>query len=307
MSKVTMPDYIIEPPDLLNIDAVNVVPKAPYFLRTSDLITIQVDGALPDAPIAGAYPIEPGGLVNLGPPYGAVDVSGKTIVEAKAAIDQHLREFLREPIVSVTLLEMSGQQQIAGVHLVTPDGYVNLGIYGSVPVVGMSLPQAKQRIEEHLAQFLDEPEVSLDVASYNSKVYYIITEGAGLGDQVTRLPITGNETVLDAMSQMGGLGGMSSKRIWIARPTPYADQVQVLPIDWRSITAQASTVTNYQIMPGDRIFIAENEWVALDTRIGKFVAPIERAAGFSMLFTGVMSRFSGRVINSGFGAFGRNF
>ena len=56
--------------------------------------------------------------------------------------------------------------------------------------------------------------------AYNSKVYYVITEGAGQGDLVARLPITGNETVLDAISQINGLSRLSSKNIWIARPTP---------------------------------------------------------------------------------------
>ena len=59
----------------------------------------------------------------------------------------------------------------------------------------------------------------MDVVAYNSKVYYIITQGAGLGDSVRRLPVTGNETVLDAISQIGGLSQVSSKNIWIARPS----------------------------------------------------------------------------------------
>ena len=45
----------------------------------------------------------------------------------------------------------------------------------------------------------------------NSKVYYIITDGAGSGEQVFRFPVTGSETVLDAISQIGGLPPVSSK------------------------------------------------------------------------------------------------
>ena len=43
-----------------------VVPRPPYHLRTLDLLSIQVQGTLPDAPIAGVYSVEPGGLVKLG-------------------------------------------------------------------------------------------------------------------------------------------------------------------------------------------------------------------------------------------------
>ena len=75
------------------------------------------------------------------------------------------------------------------------------------------------------------------MVAYNSKVYYVITQGAGLGDNVRRLPITGNETVLDAISQVNGLSQVSSKKIWIARPAPHDFGCQqILPIEWDAIT-----------------------------------------------------------------------
>ena len=53
---------------------------------------------------------------------------------------------------------------------------------------GHDLPQAKYCIEQYLSQFLDEPEISLEVWAYNSKVYYVVTQGAGMGDAVYPLP-----------------------------------------------------------------------------------------------------------------------
>jgi protein involved in polysaccharide export with SLBB domain len=48
----------------------------------------------------------------------------------------------------------------------------------------LTVDQARQRIEKFLSQSLVRPEVSVDIAGYNSKTYYIITEGAGFGDGV---------------------------------------------------------------------------------------------------------------------------
>src|SRR6185369_5543949 len=186
----------------------------------------------------GTRQIEPGGVVRLGPRYGAVPVAHLTIEEAERAIREHLRHFVNDPIVNVGLAEIAGKQQIAGQHLVGPDGTVTLGIYGSVRIVGLTLAQAKEVIQLHLQQFLEDPEVAVDIFAYNSKVYYVITEGAGLGDGVTRFPVTGNETVLDAIANINGLTQVSSKRIWIARPTPHSDEFHVLPVDWLAITAQ---------------------------------------------------------------------
>ena len=116
--------------------------------------------------------------------------------------------------------------------------------------------------------------MSVDVFAYNSKVYYVITEGAGFGDTLVRVPITGNETVLDALAQVNGLSRLSSKNIWIARPTPGdVNCDQILPVNWNEITKGAATATNYQVLPGDRIFIAENKVIALDTFIDQLSQP----------------------------------
>lgn len=284
LAKVVLPTYIIEPPDILAIDAVRVVPLAPYRVKSLDLLSINVLGTLPDAPIAGTYAVEPGGAIHLGPTYGgAISVAGLTIEEIDAKIKKRLKSVLKDPQVSVTLAELASKQQIAGQHLVTSDGTVMLGTYGSVSVVGMTLKQAKEAIEAHLSQFLEEPEISVDVFAFNSKNYYVVTQGAGLGDGVTRMPITGNETVLDAISQINGLESVSSKKIWIARPTNTPEGCQVLPVDWQAITERGNGYTNYQILPGDRVFVAEDRLVALDNYLGKVISPLERILGFTSL------------------------
>src|SRR6185369_2782315 len=111
LTKVILPPYRIEPPDVLQIDAIRVVPKFPYHLRGLDSLAIQVGGTLPDAPLAGTFVIDPGVLLNLGPPYGSVRVDGMTIDEAKQAIENQLKVTLKDPIVSVVLGEISGKQQ----------------------------------------------------------------------------------------------------------------------------------------------------------------------------------------------------
>jgi polysaccharide export outer membrane protein len=299
LSKVVLPTYTIEPPDILVIEAIHIVPRSPYHVRTGDIVAINVIGTLPDAPVAGAFPIQPGGMVNLGPPYGTVKLTGLTIEQALERVRAQMAMHVRDPVVSVSLVEMSGRQQIAGQHLVGPDGTVTLGSYGSVAVVGLTLAQAKQAIEQHLSQTLEDPEVAVDVFAYNSKVYYVITEGAGLGDSVTKFPITGNDTVLDAIANINGLTEVSSKKIWVARPVPFTGQLQILPVDWRSMTASGVAVTNYQIMPGDRVFVAEDGLVAFDSHLAKLLAPLERAMGFTLLSAGTATRLSGSVLKGG--------
>ena len=284
LAKVTLPPYVIEPPDILLVDALRVVPKPPFRIQSFDTLQVIVEGTLLEQPINGLYVVEPGGMLDLGPSYGKVMVGGQSLEEAQDAIFRHLKRVLREPQVSLTLAQAAGQQQIAGEHLVGPDGTINLGTYGTVYVTGLTLEQAKAAIEKHLAQHLDAPLVSVDVFSYNSKVYYVVTEGAGFGDQIARFPVTGNETVLDAVSQINGLSRLSSKDIWIARPAPSGVGCdQILPVDIDAILKGGSTATNYQVLPGDRVFIAQDQWVAFDSIVGKVTAPFERMFGFALL------------------------
>jgi polysaccharide export outer membrane protein len=300
LAKVALPPYVIEPPDILLVDALRVVPKPPFRIQSFDTLQLIVEGTLLDQPINGLYSVEPGGMLDLGPSYGKVMVGGQSLEEAQDSIFRHLKRILREPQVSVTLAQAAGQQQIAGEHLVGPDGTINLGTYGSVYVTGLTLVEAKAAIEKHLADHLDAPLVSVDVFSYNSKVYYVVTEGAGFGDNVARFPVTGNETVLDAISQINGLSRLSSKDIWIARPAPsHVGCDQILPVDIEAIMKGGSTATNYQLLPGDRVFIAQDHLIALDSMIGKMTAPFERIFGFTLLGAATV-----RTLNQPWGIFG---
>lgn len=309
LCKTSLPTYRIEPPDVLLIDSAKVVPRPPYVIEPLDLLGIDATGTYPDHPIAGTYAVNPNGTVNLGPAYGTVRIVGLGLDEAGVAIRDHLSQFVRQPQVTVNLLESTGRQQIAGEHLVGPDGTVNLGLYGSVYVTGMTLQEAKATIEAHLEQYLVDPEVAVDVFSYNSKMYYVITEGGGYGDAVVRFPATGNETVLDAISNINGLQSVSSKKIWIARPVPQChEEVQILPVDYVAITKFGKTDTNYQVLPGDRVFIAEDRLVAFHSVVDKMISPFERMFGFTLLGTQTIqtvNRFPRGFGNgvSGFGSF----
>src|SRR5262249_51197516 len=260
LDKVAQPAYTIEPPDILQIDAIRIVPIPPYRIEPLDTVLLHVLGADPNHPIQGDYGVMPEGTINLGIPYGNVRIAGLTTDEAKAAIEKHLRDYgLKDPVANISLSESRGKQQIRGEHLVRPDGTVNLGTYGSVFITGMTIAEAKSAVEKHLSKYLLDPEVAVDVLAFNSKVYYVITDGAGLGATISRLPITGNETVLDVLSQSGLPVQASKRNIWIARPAPaHSGPDQILPVDYNAIVRCGQTATNYQLMPGDRLYIQAN-------------------------------------------------
>ncbi|MEZ6069577.1 MAG: polysaccharide biosynthesis/export family protein [Pirellulales bacterium] len=194
---------------------------------------------------------------------------------------------IESPQVTV---KRTGSTAFVGQHLVGPDGTLNLGVHGNVYVAGMNLAEVKAAVEEHLGAFYEHPEVAVDVFADNHSVYYVVVQG----DQVERFVVmkdgeskevaagklvhsvykfaaTGNETVLDALAQVPGLSDLSTKRIWVARPAPdEPDRDRELPVDWKAITSGGGTETNYQLLPGDRLFIE----CAKATEVGMAETPV---------------------------------
>jgi polysaccharide export outer membrane protein len=283
-NKASLPEYIIEPPDILQIDLLYAVPLPPYHIQPMDLLALTVTNTPAADPIAGVFPVDPDGTVALGGRYGNVTVAGMTMNQARTALEKHLSTILKDAKVSLSIAQGRGAQLVRGPHIVRPDGTVALGNYGSVRVSGLTLTDAKKAIEAALAKSLQSPEVVVNVIGYNSKVYYVVFNLGGAGQQLIRLPVTGNDTVLDAISQVNGLSSVSDPRkVWVARSAGPGEASQVLPVDWHGITKCGRAESNYQLFPGDRLYVQAYPLVSTDTQLARVLNPIERLLGFSLL------------------------
>jgi polysaccharide export outer membrane protein len=270
-----------------------LVPRPPYRIEPLDTLGINVTDALPEQPIRGIYGVEPDGRLNLGFSYGSVLVQGMTLDQARVVIEKHLLTSLKPPFrVSVVVGESRAMLLIRGTHLVQTDGTVNLGVYGAVYVDNMTVPQAKEAIERHLSQFLVNPDIGLTVSGYNSKVYYLVTDGGAVaGEQITRLPMTHKTTVLDALGVVGGLPLYArTKSMCLVRPAPAGSgESLVLPVDYKGIVRRGETATNYQILPGDRLYVKAAPLLTMDAYIGRVLAPIDRIFGTQILSQSIIS------------------
>lgn len=265
-------------------------------------------------PPPGAVPRELD-LITL-PPYviGAPDQLLIEVVQRSEIEDVPAKD--GKPATKKAVTDRLPIQPISGPFQVRLDGTVGLGVWGSVPVAGLTMEQAADAIRKHvvdnpvLRELSTKPEsiiVILDVLAYNSKRYYVFFDGGGFGEQVISYPITGSETVLDAIANIGGLSDVASKRnIWVARRTPHPGQPwQILPVDWVGISQHGITVTNYQIMPGDRIYVKAQRLVTIDRTLTRIFAPIERVFGITLLGAAAVGQVGGRN-NNGFNGFNGN-
>lgn len=142
---------------------------------------------------------------------------------------------------------------VNGEHLVSPDGHIHLGErFGIVPAAGLTVEEIRSKVQERLAAEMADCEVTIAVQAQNSRVYYIIVEDGQGAQNVRRMPLTGRETVADALAG-ANLGDLSGKRVHIARPTAGATEDTILPVDASDFEVPTD---NQRLQPGDRIFIA---------------------------------------------------
>ncbi len=250
----SVPTYVLEPPDVIEIETVKLLPKGRLTIQKLDRVEIKATGTIFEHPIRTTYTVDEDGEVNLGPEYGRVEVAGLPVKEATSKIGAHLTKILREPKVSLSVVDRAEHKHVAGIRLIGPDGFVNLVALGQVYVAGMKIEEARQAIEKHLSKRFDEPSIAVEVHSYNSKVYYVIVDGRGKGDQIVRFPLNGKVTVLDAIAQ-AELRIDPQVKIWISRVNPSKDAFEELTVDWKQFARGGRAETNYQLTPGDRVFV----------------------------------------------------
>ena len=179
---------------------------------------------------------------------------------------------------------------------------------------GLTITEAKEKIVLHLRQYLKDETLGLfkydeqkkdyvevdpdksssvfiDVAAYNSKVYYVQGDVGSPG----RLPITGNETVLDAINYAGGLTPTASlQNIRLVRPAPPgACCEQTLPVNLSAIINVGDSTTNYQLMPGDRLVVYRDPIVRTAVFIDRLAGP------FNSVLNGMLQySFTARSVKS---------
>jgi polysaccharide export outer membrane protein len=159
-------------------------------------------------------------------------------------------------------LEVSVRPAVPDLTLTTltvqPDGIIDLGFVGDVYVAGLTLSQVELKIAQHLTAKAgskppsDPYQVSVRLINGStSKSFYVL----GTVNTQGRFPATGNDTVLDAILTAGLRSNSLPEKAYLVRPHPAGGPDQVLKIDWCGIRDRGDTLTNYQVLPGDRIIV----------------------------------------------------
>jgi protein involved in polysaccharide export with SLBB domain len=150
-------------------------------------------------------------------------------------------------------VELDAPLRLPPDQLVQPDGTIDLGQYGRPLVAGKTLAEIEIIVRDKIkAKEKDAVAVTVRLLSRPGEVFFVLGEVNAPG----AFPITGHDTVLSAITQAGGpTRNASEQNIVLSRPTVPEGCRIVLPVCYTNIVQLGDTTTNYQLRPGDRVFV----------------------------------------------------
>lgn len=199
----------------------------------------------PTSPVAHTMTSETKRMLDASPPLPV----GMPRELAKQVLPTHYLEPGDELLIELDDIQSS--LRIPADQQVLADGSVDLAAHGRVKVASLTLEEAEQRIRLALASNDSPPTINVRLIQSVQR-YYVIGEVNSPG----AYPLAGHETVLDGIVAAGGLTQRASAcDLLLARPTDPCSCRVTLPVCYRAITQLGDVTTNYQLKPGDRIFV----------------------------------------------------
>jgi polysaccharide biosynthesis/export protein len=169
-------------------------------------------------------------------------------------------------------IEVFGLSDLAGDFEVTPAGTVSVALVGDVPVVGLTLAEARDRLNHEYKKFVRQPQVKLSVKDYQSQRISVVGEVNKPGMYALK---TEGRLITDLLAEAGGKTDRAGNRV-ILIPAPRGDQESGAP-QTRGIEIDLEDLTGgvdrrpllIPVMAGDILTIPEAGSFQVDGEVNK--------------------------------------
>lgn len=142
---------------------------------------------------------------------------------------------------------------------VRPDGKISVPLVGDVQASGRTPTDLANDIEERLARYIREPQVSIVVTSMGSHEYNDRVRVTGAVEQPMSVPHRAGMTVLDVVLGAGGatpFASLNNARLY----RKIDGGVVAIPVRLEDILNDGDVRTNYAIRPGDILSVPERSF-----------------------------------------------
>jgi polysaccharide export outer membrane protein len=248
-----------------------IVPLNEYVVEISDTVSIEPVSFDATIRLPGDQVVKPDGNVTLGE-FGLYQAAGKTLeqmqLEIQAEIDSQIRakkevEFSKE---QTRLSQLRADETFApklGFEVnalddsktdddLDLDEETDSDTESEDVILARERRTARLNFEQELDKTLSQNRISVRLTNWDSKKIYVLGEVNSPGAFLYR----GNETVLDAIIEAGGIGTKANHHaIIVSRPSSCGDCRTVMKVCYDQIVQLGDASTNYQLLPGDRVYV----------------------------------------------------
>ena len=169
---------------------------------------------------------------------------------------QVVRTVERPPVVDLSLGpadvfdgRVYGEPELTSTYRVSPEGFIDFPLIGSVQVKGMTATQVAEEIRVRLQSFVKQPQVNVYVKETNSKKVTIFGQVHHPGS----FNFVESMTLVQLVSTAGGLTAMAARdRVRVTRVRDGKSDSFV--VNLRDVLEGRSS---FYLLPGDEIFVPE--------------------------------------------------
>lgn len=165
-------------------------------------------------------------------------------------------------INDVLSISVYGRPEMSRDAQVKKDGKIYLPLTGGIPVNGLTVSEAMERVTNEIASFIRRPLVTLEVKEYASRQVLVI----GAVGKVGVVPLVRDTTLLDAVTLAGGVRGGSLKEVFLLR------KGRISVYDLLAVFEKGDISQNITLQSRDIVFVPSPE----DRRVyvlGRVVSP----------------------------------
>ncbi len=160
-----------------------------------------------------------------------------------------------EDLIEISVYELPEMNKTVRV---SGEGSITLPFVGEIKAEGLTQQQLEKTIRILLSErYITNPQVTVFIKEYRSKRASVIGEVENPGSY----PLIGRRTILDIISEAGGIAEKAGKKLYLIRGSSSGNSAESITIDLEELIEKGNPELNLPVQSGDVISIPPEKYI----------------------------------------------